>query len=153
MKKRPTVQKEKERKLWRRKLESLGLPFSWESPGCWASLELGWCGHRGALRALLRLWAFPPGWASGCTRYLGTNDRDPPDRHRELGRLFNVRGGRDRKEVVQGARRGGRGPRGRSDSVPSSRVRGGPVYNSRREGSQGVQCGLQGQAPVVKFGA
>ena len=79
---------------------SLGLPYSWESPGSWASLEL----QEGAvIEALLEPLPWSP--SSDCgfgisarlgerlytAQYLGTNDREPPKRRR---RLFNVRGGR-----------------------------------------------------------
>ena len=85
-------------------LESLGLPYSWESPASWAALEL----QDGAvIEALLE--PLPGGEARPLAvfgisarlserlysaRYLGTNDKSPPNRRRELGRLFNVRGGR-----------------------------------------------------------
>ena len=81
---------------------SLGLPYSWESPGSWASLEL----QEGAvIEALLE--PLPGGVPRPVAvlgisarlserlytaQYLATNDREPPGRHRELGRLFREAG-------------------------------------------------------------
>ena len=68
-------------------MESLGLPYSGESPGSWASLEL----QEGAvIEALLEPL---PGGVPRPVAVLGISAR-LGERHRELGRLFNVRGGR-----------------------------------------------------------
>ena len=84
--------------------ESLGLPYSWESPASWAALELqDGAVIEGVLEHLPGGEARPVavfgisarlGERLYSARYLGTNDKSPPNRHRELGRLFNVRGGR-----------------------------------------------------------